>query len=87
MTVARGSDSGPRPFTSGVFDHRMIIVTGLLGFACLVLLMAIPVLAVRRMRRTTQTMQQIPDDLRRADDGGGPNSAGGPGLGPMWPTN
>ena len=27
------------------------------------------------------------DELRRADDGGGPTAAGGPGLGPMWPTD
>jgi hypothetical protein len=65
----------------------MPIVNGLLGCACAALLIAMPVLVIRRVRRTTQTMQQVSDDLRRADDGGGPNPAGGPGLGPMWPTN
>jgi hypothetical protein len=63
----------------------------LFSFAAVVVLLAaivlVPVVLMRRLRRSTDAMQDIPDDLRRSGDGGGPNPAAGPGLGPIWPTD
>lgn len=62
-------------------------VKGLLVMVSLGVAIALPVVAIRRLRDSSASMMPPPDDLRRADDGGGPNAAGGPGLGPMWPQS
>jgi hypothetical protein len=48
---------------------------------------ALPVYVMHRLRASTRSMSDIPDDLRRADDRLDSRDADGPGLGPMWPPN
>jgi hypothetical protein len=65
----------------------MDLVIGLLTMLVIGLAIAVPVMAIRRLRDSSAAMMQAPDDLRRADDGAEPNAAQGPGLGPMWPVD
>jgi hypothetical protein len=65
----------------------MEFLFGLAGMAVMLGVIALPVYVVHRLRASTRSMSDMPDDMRRADDGLDGRGGGGPGLGPMWPPN
>ncbi len=64
----------------------MELVVAILGLAFFASVIALPVYVVHRLRSSSTSMNQVPEDMRRADDGRDGTGGGGPGLGPFWPT-
>jgi len=76
-----------RPFTQSESSDVVTVLSFVFVVVLLAGIVLVPVVLMRRLRRSNDVMTAVPDDLRRSGDGGGPNPAAGPGLGPMWPTD